>query len=490
MKLRASSLLALAACLVTAAVVPALASAAETKLEVNLNCVEPNWPCWATPGSSQPALKVTIAAGGTITFVDMKTAANLAWNGTAPTCEPGVPIAPAPPATGWEGKCTFTAPGTYKFESSTLFNVGIDNYTRYEVLVGGTPKAETMAAGGQTQTGATLTGIVEPEGGPTEYRFVYGSASLTEHSSAKAALGATDFARHSVSVPVSGLSPGTEYQFELIVSYGIGLTVSGGPQSFTTPAAAEPTAGTLAASAIKETEATLNGSVDPEGGGEAEYLFEWGAGSGEAYEHATDAVSLPSDGAEHRVSASVSGLMPGAGYHFRIVAKNSLGTVQGHDVTFTTTTTPPATGPPGGSSPTQPQSEPPPTAATGGTAMTAPGPPASNAPRSEPASGPLFGSLELPSTAHGAAVHGSLSVSSAAVGGRLRIELFAKGVATPVGKLARSALKVGKLTFAVPLTTKGKAMLRAQAKLALTVKITLTPPQGPAVSVTRRVVVR
>jgi hypothetical protein len=78
----------------------------------------------------------------------------------------------------------------------------------------------------------------------------------------------------------------------------------------------------------------------------------------------------------------------------------------------------------------------------------------------------------------------------AAVGGRLRIELFAKGVAAPVGKLARSALKAGKLRFAVPLTAKGKAMLRAHANLALTVKIALTPPQGPAVLVTRRVVVR
>jgi hypothetical protein len=92
--------------------------------------------------------------------------------------------------------------------------------------------------------------------------------------------------------------------------------------------------------------------------------------------------------------------------------------------------------------------------------------------------------------AHGAAVRGSLSVSSAAVGGALRIELFAKGVAAPVGRLARSALKAGKLTFAVPLTAKGKAMLRAHARLPLTVKIALTPPQGPAVTMMRRVVVR
>jgi hypothetical protein len=151
---------------------PALAAApSEAKLEVNENCVEPVWPCWATPGSSQPAAKVTIAAGGTISFVDMKTAANLAWTGTAPTCEPGVPVAPTPPATGWEGKCTFTAPGTYKFESSTLW----PEYTKYEVVVegastgttgeggakpGSTPGAPGPgpAAGGQGSGGSPLSG--------------------------------------------------------------------------------------------------------------------------------------------------------------------------------------------------------------------------------------------------------------------------------------------------------------------------------------------
>ena len=96
MRLRTLLLFALAALLGAAvAGLPALAaSPSEAKLEVNENCVEPDWPCWATPGSSQPALKVTIASGGTVTFVDQKTAANIAWTGTAPTCEPSVPVAP------------------------------------------------------------------------------------------------------------------------------------------------------------------------------------------------------------------------------------------------------------------------------------------------------------------------------------------------------------------------------------------------------------
>src|ERR1700722_12204155 len=133
MRPRMLLLLALAALVGAAvAVLPALAaSPSEAKLEVNENCVEPDWPCWATPGSSQPASKVTIASGGSVTFADDKTAANIAWTGTAPVCESAVPVAPASPKTGWEGKCTFATPGTYKFESSTLWA----EYTKYEIVV-------------------------------------------------------------------------------------------------------------------------------------------------------------------------------------------------------------------------------------------------------------------------------------------------------------------------------------------------------------------
>jgi hypothetical protein len=465
---------------------PALAAASEAKLEVNQNCVELNWPCWATPGSSQPAFKTTVASGGIVTFVDHGRETNIAWTGTVPMCESEVPVAPASPKTGWEGKCTFVTPGTYHFESSTLFNDGVDNYTKYEVVVAGTAKAKTTPTSPQHQTEATLTGSIEPEGNPTEYHFDYGSSSVTEHSSAPAGLGATDFTSHSVSLPVSGLLPGTEYHFELIVSYGASQAVSGGPQTFTTPPAAEPAVSTLAASALEETEAALNGKVDPEGGAEAEYFFEWGAGSSGAYEHTTKVVSLPSDGAEHQVSATVTGLTPGSEYHFRLVAKNKLGSVQGNDLTFMAASTPPAKEPTKG----PPAKESSPTASTGGnpTATTASSP-SSGQPKTEPAPGPLFGSVKLAASSRSGVVHGSLLVSSLGSKGQLQIELLTKGAAAPVGKLVRSSLHTGKLTFVLPLSVKGKAALRRHRRLTLTVKITLTPLHGAAVTVTRAIAI-
>lgn len=161
--MRARVLLLIASAVLPAALIatPALAAPSEAKLEVNENCVEPLWPCWATPGSSQPAAKVTIAAAGTIAFVDMKTAANLAWTGTAPTCEPGVPVAPTAPATGWEGKCTFTTPGTYKFESSTLW----PEYTRYEVIVEGASTGTTGEGGPKAGAGPGAPGPGSAAGG-------------------------------------------------------------------------------------------------------------------------------------------------------------------------------------------------------------------------------------------------------------------------------------------------------------------------------------
>jgi len=154
---------------VAVAVLPAMAASSTAKLEVNENCVQPNWPCWATPGSSQPAFKTTVASGGTVTFVDQKTAANIAWTGTAPTCEPSVPVAPAVPKAGWEGKCTFATAGTYHFESSTLFKektvyTNID-YTKYEIVVEGstTTTGTTGTTGTTTTPTMTTTSPASPE---------------------------------------------------------------------------------------------------------------------------------------------------------------------------------------------------------------------------------------------------------------------------------------------------------------------------------------
>jgi hypothetical protein len=148
------------------AIVPALAAApSEAKLEVNENCVQAAWPCWTTEGSAsiaKPTKSVTIASGGTITFIDhVSTAAAVVWMGSAPACT-GVPTSAM---AGWEGKCTFATPGTYKFESSTMFKDAYNDYTKYEVVVEGSTTNTTTTTGttGTTTTPTTTTSPASPE---------------------------------------------------------------------------------------------------------------------------------------------------------------------------------------------------------------------------------------------------------------------------------------------------------------------------------------
>jgi hypothetical protein len=202
--MRARTLLLLSLSALAGAVVvvlPALAAApSEVKLEVNENCVLPNWPCWAIAGSGgnpPPASKITIAVGGEVIFKDTKTEANIEWMGTAPTCSSGVPVSPTPPKTSWEGKCKFEQPGTYRFESSTLFNGGpTEDYRKYEVVVeGGTtgPTGTTTSGTTTRTTTSTTTTASEPgsghgsplEGGSSALKLAGSQRGSTVHGSIK-----------------------------------------------------------------------------------------------------------------------------------------------------------------------------------------------------------------------------------------------------------------------------------------------------------------
>ncbi len=121
---------------------------------------------------------------------------------------------------------------------------------------------------------------------------------------------------------------------------------------------------------------------------------------------------------------------------------------------------------------------------------------------SEPSHGsPLeggSGALKLAGGQHGSTVHGSIKVSQAGSGGRLEVGLFAAGASLAkaghpaqlrVGRLVRTSLKTGSVSFSVPLSAKGKAALRRRRHLTLTVKVILTPQHGTAVTLTRVVVV-
>ena len=93
-------------------------------------------------------------------------------------------------------------------------------------------------------------------------------------------------------------------------------------------------------------------------------------------------------------------------------------------------------------------------------------------------------------------MHGTVQIPAADVGARLEVELLAQGASlakvrrsggSRVGRLVRSSAPAGKVSFEVSLDAAAKRALHRHRKLALTVKLVLTPKHGMAVTLTRSV---
>jgi hypothetical protein len=97
-----------------------------------------------------------------------------------------------------------------------------------------------------------------------------------------------------------------------------------------------PDATTEAATAVTDTAATLNGTVDPtEGGPEAECEFQWGT-EADSYPNTVPCTPAGPYAVATAASAGIAGLEPGTEYHFRVVGSSAEGTNPGADLTFTT----------------------------------------------------------------------------------------------------------------------------------------------------------
>ncbi|MCW3056416.1 MAG: type 1 secretion C-terminal target domain subclass, partial [Solirubrobacterales bacterium] len=127
---------------------------------------------------------------------------------------------------------------------------------------------------------------------------------------------------------INGTEAGTGLTYEAKYdATGVTLTVVSG---FT-----PPTVATKPASAVAQTAATLNATVNPNGTNVTDCKFEYGTTN--AYGSSVACSALPGAGtAAVAVSAGVSGLAANTVYHFRISATNAGGTSKGVDESFTT----------------------------------------------------------------------------------------------------------------------------------------------------------
>ncbi len=117
-----------------------------------------------------------------------------------------------------------------------------------------------------------------------------------------------------------------------------GLPGYDGPSGLGSPYGApivlpSPTVVTKAATSVTQTTATLNATVNPNGGEVTECRFEYGATT--SYGSTAPCTSLPGSGSSPvAVSAALTGLVPNTTYHLRISATSAGGTSKGSDETF------------------------------------------------------------------------------------------------------------------------------------------------------------
>jgi phosphodiesterase/alkaline phosphatase D-like protein len=104
-------------------------------------------------------------------------------------------------------------------------------------------------------------------------------------------------------------------------------------------AATSPSASTGAATKIGQTDAVLNGTINPNGHA-TQYAFSYGPTT--AYGAATSLRTVKAGTKTVAVNRTITGLTPGTTYHYRISASSAGGVGGGVDRTFTTAGHPPA----------------------------------------------------------------------------------------------------------------------------------------------------
>ena len=110
-----------------------------------------------------------------------------------------------------------------------------------------------------------------------------------------------------------------------------------------------------------------------------------------------------------------------------------------------------------------------------------------------PGSGATSGSAltvaRLSSSRHGSTLRGTVDVAPSAAGGTLTVLVSARlgGKRAQVGRLTRAYVSAGTQSWSLALSARARRALHAKHRLALSVRIALTPPGGTASVLTRAV---
>lgn len=203
------------------------------------------------------------------------------------------------------------------------------------------PTVTTTTATEITVHTASLNGTVNPNAQATTAVFEWGTDStlaISESTSAQdIGAGATD---QPVNAPITGLALGTTYYYRVVATNASG-TQKGTIAEFTTALPnSPPEVTTDAATSVTILEAVLNATVNPNELATTA-RFEYGTDSALASPTLTIAQDLGAGTTSEAILASLSSLMPGTTYYFRVVASNSAGESAGTILSFKTVLLPP-----------------------------------------------------------------------------------------------------------------------------------------------------
>jgi DNA-binding beta-propeller fold protein YncE len=198
-----------------------------------------------------------------------------------------------------------------------------------------TGPAESLSA-----STAKLTGVLSPNGSDAHYYFEYGTSA--SYGSTSPAPPGTDAGTASTSVPaqttLSGLVANTTYHYRLVAVDAFGAT-DGEDRELTTAGAPQIRAESAEVESSRkagQTTAALEGQIDP-GDREASYHFEYGTTTAYGTKiPIPDGTLAAGEEFQSVPTAILSGLKLGSTYHYRLVASNEYGTVDGPDREFQT----------------------------------------------------------------------------------------------------------------------------------------------------------
>jgi hypothetical protein len=190
------------------------------------------------------------------------------------------------------------------------------------------PPAPIVTRGNTTfvsDSTAHLTAQVNPNSGDTFYLFEHGATPAYGRQSALAGPIGPDGEFQSVDLDLDGLTPGTTYHYR-VVAINFGGVTYGPDSTFRTQD--RPTILFSSVLGKTQTTATLESSVSP---GLSETMVRFIYGDDTDYGQSTESLPIGAGGVPVTSRVEIGGLSAETTYHFKVVATNLFGTVEGQD---------------------------------------------------------------------------------------------------------------------------------------------------------------